>query len=438
VKSFKYLLVIVLVVVFILGGLSLAMAAVTAPFSFPDSRAELSVRTGTVDLQTFGETTWVTVTGTTEVFPGDSVRTGNESDASINLYDQGVLHLAPNSTMVLEESLWDPENPSVFQGEVFLEAGDLWSRLFDFVSPDSDFEVRTSSTVATVRGTTFWVGAMPNNTSRVYVDDHTVSVRSLEGRGTLEVTDGQQVRVYREGRQSMLNFAETPTGADLVIIEKYRKWDADYEAEVKARQLAFARQVRRIDPDSSLYSFQRLSERVRLALATDEQKQEELRTRFMTGRVLDAYIEFADHENLPRTRILLQHAQEFEGLDTTAKPTVKRALLYFGRNQLAEPAKLEELLDEQPVTPVKELEPAEVEMQPVTEVEVEIIPGTAPVVQGVTTDVPTDTKPTYSDSGVDASIAPIIDEERYQSGLTVPIESQPVEVQPLLVQPSLY
>lgn len=374
-KSFRALVVVVLIVVVLLGGLSLAMAAVTAPLKFPEAQAELRARAGTVEYQRSGSTDWVTVDEAAEVFPGDSVRTGDNSDADINLYDQGVLHLAENSLMTLEEALWDASQPQVFEGEIFLEAGNLWSRVFDFVSPESNFEVRTSSTVATVRGTTFWVGALPGNESRVYVDNHAVEVRSLTGSGTLDVSAGEMVRLDRVGQRANLQFVEPPTGQDLEIIEKYREWDQEFEAEVLARQLEFAHQVRKFDPESSLYNFQRLSERVRLALTANDEKREALRERFMAGRVLDAYIEFAERNDLARTRVLLQHAQEFGGEDIRNKPLVRRAVMYFGRTRGEVPAQLEEafkpfmgereveLINEQPqVTP--EVQGESVEFSP--------------------------------------------------------------------------
>ncbi|MEK7183779.1 MAG: FecR family protein [Patescibacteria group bacterium] len=354
-KSLKIFAALVLVVGFLLGGLTMAMAAVTAPLVFPEAQAELSVRAGSVELQKSGSATWVEVTEPVDVVVGDSVRTGEDSDADLNLYDQGVLHLAENSTMTIDESFWDPENPQIFRGEIFLEAGNLWSRLFDFVSPQSGFEVRTSSTVATVRGTTFWVGSFADKSSRVYVDEHTVQVRSTVDRSSLEVTEGEVARQQYFGqRPNPLTFWNV-TADDSRLIEKYRKWDAKYETDLRARQLAFAHQARKIDPESSLYNFQRFSERVRLFLALNQDQQDELRARFMAGRVLDAYIEFAEHSNVTRTKILLQHAQEFGGDNIATHPKVRQALLYFGRNRAQTPASLRDLVDTlPPLEPVAE------------------------------------------------------------------------------------
>jgi hypothetical protein len=477
-KSFKVFAAIVLVIVFVLGGLTMAMAAVTAPLVFPEAQAELSVRVGSVELLKSGSTTWVGVTEPVDVGVGDSVRTGEDSDASINLYDQGVLHLAENSTMTIDESLWDPANPQIFQGEIFLEAGNLWSRVFDFVSPQSGFEVRTSSTVATVRGTTFWVGSFADRSSRVYVDDHIVQVRSLRDQSSFEVTDGEMVRQQRFGGRFYPLTPDQPSSDDLEIIEKYRKWDAEFEADLKARQLAFAHQARKIDPESTLYNFQRLSERVRLFLATNAEKRDELRERFMAGRVLDAYIEFAEHEDMIRTRILLQHAQEFGGDDIAMKPMVRRAILYFGRQRVETPEGLRQSIQEQvegetfveptvetqidtqvqPIQiktnepeptvkgqttetkptqepkptpePVREPEPTQPVVEPEPEPEPkQTWPQTYPTEQQPSTEptVEPQTEPTPNEQPM--TLDPVI----YQ-----PIEYQPLEYQPLQLQPVQY
>lgn len=379
-KSLKIMAAFVLVIVFLLGGLSLAMAAVTAPLKFPDAQAELTPRSGTVELETSGTLVWVQVTEPTPVFEGDTIRTGADGEASINLYDQGVLHLAPESVMVIDAAAWDETSPDVFTGEIFLEAGNLWSRLFDFVSPESDFSVRTSTAVATVRGTTFWVGALSDNASRVYVDNHTVDVKAFATGKELAVTSGQMARTETKGQRSSLNYTTPPTGQDLRLIEKYRKWDKAYEDELFARQIDFVHSVRKIDPESSLYTFRRLSERFRLALARNPDERDDLRARFMAGRVLDACAEYRDHNDDLRTKILLQHAADFGGERIAAKADVQRALQCFGHHRGITPATFEKLLDaENEVEEVKGVEEVEGVVTEVIDTQVNLLIDDLPV-----------------------------------------------------------
>ena len=329
-KTRKIFGVVVVSAVLLLGGLSFALAAVTAPIKVPELAMELAVRQGTVELQPSGSLDWSVVTGVVPVSMGDTIRTGDQSDASVNLYNQGVLHIAENSTVALTEMLWDTEQPDILRGDVLLEAGGLWSRLFDFVSPDSAFDVRTSSTVATVRGTTFWVETGAQDATRVYVDDHAVAVSSLTNNQVdLEITTGEMAQL-KNPRAPQLGYVQ-PTEADRALIEKYRRWDDEYETEIFERRYEFAKKVRRFDPDSSLYTFQRLAERVRLALASGE-REEALRARFMTGRLLDAYIEMFENNNRTRARIFLSQAQAFQDESSFRYPEVRHAALFFGHD----------------------------------------------------------------------------------------------------------
>ena len=345
-KVFKLLGGLAVIMIFLVGGLSIAAAAVTKPLEFPEVTAELTPKAGVVELEREGELIWTAVTEPITVYAGDSVRTGEEGEASINLYDQGVMHLAPNSVIVLDTAEWDQSNPDVFNGEINLKAGDLWSRVFNFISPESGFRVRTSSTVATVRGTTFWVGAFPNDTSRVYVEDHVVEVKSLKSSAVLDVTEGEMVRLEKQGERSALRLAPEPAGADLVIIERYRGWDKDYEADLAARRLAFAEQTRKIDPVSRLYGLQNLAERGRLLVAMDDAKRDQLRADFMAGRVLDAYIELARYKDGARANLLLAQAVTIGDAQVAMHPKVRLALQFFDREEGMMPTDLQRIFDE--------------------------------------------------------------------------------------------
>lgn len=329
-KLFKIMLGLGTLVVFLLGTLTLGIAAVTKPLEYPEMAATITPEVGTVQLQRAGSASWETVTVATEVSAGDTVQTGAESRASINMYDQGVLHVAPDTTLVVQTAVWDSRQPEVFQGEVILQAGNLWSRVFDFVSPQSSYQVRTSSTVATVRGTTFWVGTEGDAISRVYVDHHAVEVQSLVSDDVVEVTEGQMAELERTGARAQLALMNEPRIDIQQAIELYRAQDATYAKEVQTRRLEAIKDMRKIDPESSLYRFRRVAEHLRLSMAGNAERREELRARFMAGRVLDAYLELHGHEDRVRARILLRHAREFGGERFDELPEVRRAVWYFG------------------------------------------------------------------------------------------------------------
>ena len=158
-----------------IGLATLAVATITRPFTLPPAEAILSVDSDQVQLKKSGSEAWVVVTQDTEIEVGDTVWTNTTGGATITLFDQGVMRLDADTTVTIEQADIDPEHPEIFHGQIFLEQGQLWSRVFDFISPESSYQVRTSSTVATVRGTIFDVW-QHGEMSGVYVEEHEVHV----------------------------------------------------------------------------------------------------------------------------------------------------------------------------------------------------------------------------------------------------------------------
>lgn len=275
-RAIKLIVAFVLLIAIFIGGFSVALAAATAPPSVPNEPATLTIESGTVETRTSSSAEWKNGTDGEQVFPGESLRTGAGSSASVNLFDQGLMRLDENTEITLTDTVWDHNNPTVFTGNIFLATGNLWSRLFTFVSPDSSFNVSTSSTVATVRGTVFSVTARPDGSAWVYVDNHAVQVKT-RGNNEATVYAGQHAQVGNEKERFMLN-ANTQAPDDFQTwINKNRTKDHDFDQQVKARWIKKLR-----DPGS----FVHMAERLRLAGTRDHKMREVLRNRFMLRQKL--------------------------------------------------------------------------------------------------------------------------------------------------------
>ncbi len=165
-------------------------------------RALLMPEKGIVEMRASGSNAWSVVTQETELAEGDSVRTGNGASASLNLFEQGVTRLDENASITIDRLSWNSETNS-FTGKILLGGGRLWSRLLDFMAPESTYEVRTPHLVATVRGTTFFVDASDASES-VTVVEHLVRVAAVNGAATADVERGKKLR-----------FAAPPAGLQL-------------------------------------------------------------------------------------------------------------------------------------------------------------------------------------------------------------------------------
>ncbi len=426
-KGVKIFVVAVLALIGLLSSLSLAMAALTGPVDLPSQPLELTARKGQVLVEKADTNNFEDVVGTVQVLPGDTVQTGPDGEASVNLFDEGVLHIAPNSVIVLEEILWDEAEPDVLQGNVFLEAGGLWSRIFDFVSANSSFEVRTSSTVATVRGTTFWVTAEEQDLTRVYVDDHRVNMKSLSNNETLDVTNGKMARLHYVNNEAKIGFVN-PTTGDQTLIEIYKKWDTEYEAEVMARKLALAKDARPYEPGSFMSDLERLAENLRLWLA-NETKENELRSHMVIKRLLDAYIALNEHDNSGQARDLVKEARQLAGPEIGQNPDVRRVILYFGRLNLGPDKDWgEEILRDVPNETIEAAaQNGVIEVE--TEATLEVAPKpstTAPVLQPDPKPTP---EPVQEEPEVAEPTQPVIEEPVVEPV----VEPQPVPDQPTAV-----
>ncbi|WKZ29634.1 MAG: FecR family protein [Patescibacteria group bacterium] len=168
-------------------------------------RALVMPHRGTVEIRKAGSEAWIAITAETQVEKGDAVRTGAGASASLNLFEQGVARLDENATITLEDLAWDQEKNS-FVGKILLESGRLWSRLLDFMAPESAYEVRTPHLVATVRGTAFFVDASAA-ANDVYVAEHLVRVAPASGGDAADVAAGKKLRliVPQAGATARLN-----------------------------------------------------------------------------------------------------------------------------------------------------------------------------------------------------------------------------------------
>lgn len=159
------------------GAVSLPWIEVTAPRVF---EIDLKSREVLRELKT-GD----------EVAPGKEVRTDVAGLANIYFPDGSMIRLDSDTEVVIAEAAFDPESATLVV-RITLEAGRVWSKIFELATPDSLWEVKTSNAVATVRGTAFDVLHQKGvtqilgseNTVSVYVRDNTTGepILGTEGR----------------------------------------------------------------------------------------------------------------------------------------------------------------------------------------------------------------------------------------------------------------
>ncbi|TFH34550.1 MAG: hypothetical protein E4G93_05170, partial [Dehalococcoidia bacterium] len=123
---------------------------------------------------------------------GAHVRTAEDAEAVVTLFDGSTVEVLPNSELEFQYMQSTGDDQKTIQ--LAQIAGKTWHRVVALVDSRSSYEVRTPSAYCSVRGTYFQVEMQEDNTTRVRVNEGTVAVEA-EGE-EVAVCEGFQVDVH--------------------------------------------------------------------------------------------------------------------------------------------------------------------------------------------------------------------------------------------------
>ncbi len=182
-----------------------------------------------------------------ELKTGDEIEAGSVIDvreggrANVYFFDGSVLRIDSGTTITISEASFD-ESSHTMVVKISLSIGRVWSKIVGLATPDSQWEVRTSDAVATVRGTAF--GMMrEKGKSSVIGSQHAVEVHPIDPK-TLEIIADAKVIVepdkmvtieekdipaIKEGRKAMIVQAMTEAMKSQEWVQEFRKRDEALE-----------------------------------------------------------------------------------------------------------------------------------------------------------------------------------------------------------------
>lgn len=165
------------------------------------------------------------------LFDGDTLATGDNGYAAVQFMDRSLAKVKPNSVLLVNGSV-DDETQST-STRILMEAGEILMDVDD--ETRSNFDVATSNSVATVKGTQFGVSVRDTGESFHYVLEGTVEVRATESGQTEEISAGMFAEVSADG--------EEITTGELEEDEQQRRRDdfeqTDEEMTPKTLELRF-------------------------------------------------------------------------------------------------------------------------------------------------------------------------------------------------------
>lgn len=140
----------------------------------PTVKAQLVIDSGTVEVK-HADGVWDSADNGMLLFSDDTVKTGDNTSASIILFESNVIRLDSNSEVTLKEVMRQADAISV---KIQQDEGRVWYRVSKISGIDT-YEVQTPAAVASVRGTSFFIRVQANKTTIVGVGTGVVNVSRI-------------------------------------------------------------------------------------------------------------------------------------------------------------------------------------------------------------------------------------------------------------------
>ena len=146
---------------------------------------------------------WIVAENGMLLYQSDVVKTGDNTSASVILFESSIIRLDSNTEITLKEIMVIADKTSV---TIQQDAGRTWNTVLKVRGID-DYEVQTPTTVASVRGTSFDVFIQSGNSTDVGVGRGVVFISKIFGDNVLdsiELKMNEAVSIYDDNIDQLL------------------------------------------------------------------------------------------------------------------------------------------------------------------------------------------------------------------------------------------
>ena len=218
----KFFLIITVIIIICIIGLMWVILSSSLV------KAQLIIDTGTVEVKK-GEGPWVIAQNGMDLYKSDSIRTGENSSASIIFFKTSIIRLDSNTEVTLEELLKEEETSITIQQN----SGRTWNSI-NKISGIDNYEVQTPTTIASVRGTAFVVTVWENGSTYYGVSHGILNVTSISNgaiQDSINVSSNKSVFVFIDMINESLEIV--PFKIDEWVLENLLK-DQQFVDDLKA------------------------------------------------------------------------------------------------------------------------------------------------------------------------------------------------------------
>ena len=187
-----YFLIPILIIICLIILVLLIQSPVEAS---DEAHAQLIIDYGIVEIK-HGTESWSIAENGMILFPDDTIKTSDNTYASVILFKSSIIRLDSNTEITILEIIREEETNVI----ISQNSGRTWNTIRK-ISGIDDYELQTPTTVASVRGTSFMVNVTILGETFYGVVNGTVNVSSLEN-GTIvysiEVNENESVFIVPE------------------------------------------------------------------------------------------------------------------------------------------------------------------------------------------------------------------------------------------------
>lgn len=245
----KYLILALILVVVLLSAVQFGLAsAKVAPVPLP--KVSVAASTGEVKVKVIAANEWQNLKIGDEINQSDTIKTGNDGAASLNIYDKSIVHIGADSEVKLDELSINKEKFAETKISLYVSVGRIWARVINLADRNSSFEVSSDNTVATVRGTAFDFQVSSSTLTTVRGAENVIEVALIEKADKskvikkITITEGLEAVVSGKDKAGSTKIQPIPK------VEKEGQWfkdslakDQKIKEEIKKQQEEQAKKI---------------------------------------------------------------------------------------------------------------------------------------------------------------------------------------------------
>jgi hypothetical protein len=315
-----------LIIIFLLVGLSALGAGISLSLAkteeLPIPEATVQEIKGTAEIKKKDSLSWKKLSVGEKLSAGDHIKTGADSLAVINFFDNSISRLGADSEISFNELFINPDNYGQTKVGIKMEIGKIWSQIIQLADRESSYEIESSNTVATVRGTIFDYEVDAAGKEKIYTEESYISLVTIQNDvtgnerkilGEINLLEGFSAETEKaSGTEGDIILNTKMTSDDIRDNEWFRenlkRDDLDREFIEKKWEEKYREQAG-VLPGSPLFGLKQAGEKLKIILAGDELDKQALEESFLRRRLSETLVLTAEG----KTDLAIENLNKLEG-----------------------------------------------------------------------------------------------------------------------------